>query len=164
MVLLKRWPAIMVAVLALVVGMVLLLQSSVMAQATGGTQTGGAETGGASVEAEAEGKAAEETGAEAGSGEEAAAGENPFAGDEEAVAAGQALYTGALGCYGCHGREGGGGMGPNISDANWIYGGDDASLFETLKNGRPNGMPAFGAAATDEQLWQVVSFVQSLSQ
>ena len=94
----------------------------------------------------------------------AAATESPVPLDDPAtIEAGKALFTGKLGCYGCHGQAGGGGMGPSLADATWIYGGDAAAIHETLVNGRPNGMPAFSGAATDEELWQVVAFVQSLS-
>jgi len=97
-------------------------------------------------------------------GSAAAATESPVPLDDPAtIEAGQALFTGKLGCYGCHGQAGGGGMGPSLADATWIYGSDEASIHETLVNGRPNGMPAFSGAATDEELWQVVAFVQSLS-
>lgn len=94
----------------------------------------------------------------------APASESPVPLDDPAtVEAGKALFTGKLGCYGCHGQAGGGGMGPSLADNQWIYGGDEATIHETLVNGRPNGMPKFGGAATDEELWQVVAFVQSLS-
>lgn len=94
----------------------------------------------------------------------AAASESPVPlADPATIEAGKALFTGKLGCYGCHGQAGGGGMGPSLADATWIYGSDAAAIHETLVNGRPNGMPAFSGAATDEELWQVVAFVQSLS-
>lgn len=90
----------------------------------------------------------------AGGAQEAAAGD---------AAAGEALFTGKLGCYGCHGRAGGGGMGPSLADANWVYGGDAASITETLVNGRPGGMPAFGGQASEEEIADVVAYVISLS-
>lgn len=108
---------------------------------------------------------AQETGGQEPSGQEgAAASESPVPLEDPAtIEAGQALFVGKLGCYGCHGQAGGGGMGPSLADNNWIYGGDPDSIHESLVNGRPNGMPAFAEAATDEELWQVVAFVRSLS-
>ncbi len=79
------------------------------------------------------------------------------------AAAGKALFTGKLGCYGCHGQAGGGGMGPSLADKTWTYGGDEASITETLQNGRPGGMPAFGAQASKKERADVVAFVISLS-
>lgn len=79
------------------------------------------------------------------------------------AAAGQELFTGKLGCYGCHGQAGGGGMGPSLADKTWVYGGDAASITETLQKGRPGGMPAFGEQASEKELADVVAFVISLS-
>lgn len=79
------------------------------------------------------------------------------------VEAGKALFTGKLGCYGCHGQAGGGGMGPSLADATWIYGGDAASVTETLVAGRPGGMPAFGGQASEKEIADVVAYVLSLS-
>lgn len=104
----------------------------------------------------------ESGGAAGGAG--AGASESPVPLDDPAtIEAGKALFTGKLGCYGCHGQAGGGGIGPSLADDTWIYGGDAATIHETLVNGRPNGMPKFGDAATDEELWQAVAFVQTLS-
>lgn len=54
-------------------------------------------------------------------------------------------------------------MGPALNDAQWIYGGDEAAVVESIANGRPGGMPAFGGQATPEQIQQVAAFVLSLS-
>jgi cytochrome c oxidase cbb3-type subunit 3 len=73
---------------------------------------------------------------------------------------GQRLYT-QMNCVGCH-AHGGGGMGPPLMDGQWIYGFDDASIFDSIMNGRPNGMPAFGARLSNDQAWQLVAYVKSL--
>lgn len=138
----NRTSAIVVLMTVLTVSALLLLQSPVTAQAAGAGAAGG-------------------VAAAAGSRPNM---DNPYKGDAAALEEGEALFTGALGCYGCHGTKGGGGIGPSLRDAAWIYGDDDASLFETLLHGRPNGMPAFGEAATDEQRWKVIAFMQSLGQ
>ncbi len=93
--------------------------------------------------APAEGEAEAAASAE-GEGEESAAGGGAAASDPAAIEAGQALFVGQLGCYGCHGQDGGGGMGPALNDATWIYRGDEASVTESVTNGRPGGMSAFG--------------------
>lgn len=79
------------------------------------------------------------------------------------AAAGKALFTGKLGCYGCHGQAGGGGMGPSLADKTWIYGGDAAAISESIHNGRPGGMPAFGSNASEQEIADVVAYVMSLS-
>jgi cytochrome c oxidase cbb3-type subunit 3 len=73
---------------------------------------------------------------------------------------GQRLYA-QMNCVGCH-AHGGGGMGPALMDGRWIYGFDDASTFESIVNGRPNGMPAFRPRLSDDQAWQLVAYVKSL--
>lgn len=93
------------------------------------------------------------------------AGENPFpADDQAAIQAGEALVTGSLACGSCHGPDLTGGLGPNLTDAEWIYGDSDADIFETLTSGRPGGMPSFAAQTSEEERWQIVTYIKSLSQ
>ena len=66
-------------------------------------------------------------------------------------------------CSGCHGGGGGGGMGATLSDAGWLYGHEPAAIYATIVEGRPNGMPAFGGRIPDDQVWQLVAYVRSLS-
>ena len=66
-------------------------------------------------------------------------------------------------CSGCHGGGGGGGMGATLSDPGWRYGHEPADIYATIVEGRPNGMPAFGGRIADEQVWQLVAYVRSLS-
>ena len=86
---------------------------------------------------------------------------SPYAGNAWAVAEGKRLYQ-SMNCNGCH-FQGGGGMGPALLDNRWIYGGDPRSLYTTIVEGRPNGMPAFGGKLADQQIWQLVAYVQSLA-
>jgi cytochrome c oxidase cbb3-type subunit 3 len=65
-------------------------------------------------------------------------------------------------CSGCH-SNGGGGMGPSLMDDEWIYGSRLEQIHQTLVEGRPNGMPAWGGKVPDEQLWQLAAYVRSLS-
>lgn len=86
---------------------------------------------------------------------------NPYTGNPEKIAAGKALWF-KMSCYGCHGTMGGGGMGPNLTDAEWRYGGDDTSVFTTIKFGRPGGMPPWGAKMSDDEILTVMAYVRSL--
>lgn len=85
---------------------------------------------------------------------------NPFAGDAEAAARGEALFS-AMNCDGCHGGGGVGFVGPSLIDGRWRYGGDDTALFQSIFYGRPQGMPAYGGLLPDTTVWQLVSFVNS---
>jgi cytochrome c oxidase cbb3-type subunit III len=86
---------------------------------------------------------------------------NPYADDPGAVAQGRQLYL-SFNCAGCHGGAGGGGIGPPLADAHWIYGGSDANIYATIVQGRPNGMPAFGPSLQGEAAWKLAAFVHSL--
>jgi cytochrome c oxidase cbb3-type subunit III len=65
-------------------------------------------------------------------------------------------------CSGCH-SHGGGGMGPALMDERWIYGSEAGRIYQTILEGRPNGMPAFGGRISDAQVWQLVAYVQSMT-
>jgi cytochrome c oxidase cbb3-type subunit 3 len=54
-------------------------------------------------------------------------------------------------------------MGPALMDDKWIYGREPAQVFASIAEGRPNGMPAFRNRLTDQQIWQLVNHVLSLS-
>jgi len=81
--------------------------------------------------------------------------------NSQAVTEGKRLYR-AYNCSGCH-SNGGGGMGPALMDDQWIYGGRLEQIHQTLVEGRPNGMPAWGGKIPDEQLWQISAYVRSMS-
>lgn len=87
---------------------------------------------------------------------------NPYEDDEHALAAGRQLYT-AMNCAGCHGPSGGGGMGPPLADADWIYGSAPENIVQSILAGRPNGMPAFGGRLPPSEAWKIATFVQHLS-
>jgi cytochrome c oxidase cbb3-type subunit 3 len=78
-----------------------------------------------------------------------------------AVSEGKRLYN-AWNCSGCH-FQGGGGIGPPLMDDQWIYGSQPENIFETIVEGRPNGMPSFGARLGNDQVWQLVAYVRSMS-
>ena len=87
--------------------------------------------------------------------------ELPYLSNAYAIAQGKRLF-GWYNCVGCH-AHGGGGMGPALMDDKWIYGSHPANIFETIVEGRPNGMPAWRGKIPDAQVWQLVAFVQSMS-
>jgi cytochrome c oxidase cbb3-type subunit 3 len=85
---------------------------------------------------------------------------NPNIKNAAAISDGMELYL-QMNCVGCH-FHGGGGIGPPLMDQKWIYGSDPENIFSTIVQGRPNGMPAFRAKLTDDQVWKIVAYVQSL--
>jgi cytochrome c oxidase cbb3-type subunit 3 len=78
-----------------------------------------------------------------------------------ALSEGRKLYE-HMNCVGCH-FHGGGGIGPALMDDQWIYGSDPAQIFSTIVEGRPNGMPSFKGRLSNQQVWQIVAYVRSLS-
>ena len=87
---------------------------------------------------------------------------NPYEENAYATSQGKRLYK-QYNCSGCHGSGGGGAMGPALMDDKWIYGSAPANIYATIVQGRPNGMPSFGGHIPDDQIWQLVAYVRSLS-
>jgi cytochrome c oxidase cbb3-type subunit III len=86
---------------------------------------------------------------------------SPFQGNAWGVSEGKRLYS-TFNCVGCHGN-GGGAIGPALMDGEWIYGWEPINVFSTIVEGRPNGMPSFRNKIPEQQVWQLVAYVQSLS-
>ncbi|MGI8740622.1 MAG: c-type cytochrome [Gammaproteobacteria bacterium] len=86
---------------------------------------------------------------------------NPLEGDKQAIATGETLFN-AMNCSGCHAPEAGGGMGPALTDTTWVYGDQPADIYLTISNGRPNGMPSYGHTLPAEQIWQLVTYIETL--
>jgi cytochrome c oxidase cbb3-type subunit 3 len=85
---------------------------------------------------------------------------NPYRGDAAAVAEGQQVF--ATICAACHKPDGSGLVGPSLVDPYSKYGTDDATLFETVSNGRPAGMPAWSSQLGSEKIWKVLAYVETL--
>jgi cytochrome c oxidase cbb3-type subunit III len=88
---------------------------------------------------------------------------NPMADNPTAVDAGHALF-GKMNCAGCHGYDLTGGMGPDLTDASWQYGGKPGEIFHTIAEGAPRGMPAWKDKLTPDEIWQLVAYIQSKHQ
>jgi cytochrome c oxidase cbb3-type subunit 3 len=73
---------------------------------------------------------------------------------------GKKLFT-WFNCNGCHG-SGGGGSGPALIDNQWIYGGSIENIVQTIREGRPNGMPSFRGKIPDDQIWEIAAYVRSM--
>lgn len=87
---------------------------------------------------------------------------NPLADDPDAVQRGMKDFT-VFNCSGCHMANGGGGMGPALSNSTWIYRSSPANIYLDIAQGRAAGMPAFGAMLPDRTIWELVAYIQSIS-
>ncbi len=91
--------------------------------------------------------------------------ENPLAGDPEAVQRGGSVF--ASNCAACHGAEGEGGIGADLTDGVWVGAGDtisDAGIFEIISHGTQKGMPPYGNQLSKDDIWALVTFIRSLNQ
>lgn len=77
------------------------------------------------------------------------------------MAAGKAIFIEK--CTACHLADGGGLVGPNLTDDYWIHGGSVSSIFKSIKYGWPDkGMIAWKDQFSDKQINELASFVKSL--
>lgn len=87
-------------------------------------------------------------------------GVNPFEGNAQAALQGERLFKQF--CGPCHGYDARGGQGPNLTDEVWVHGGSDQEIFRTIHDGVPGTrMREFGSVLTDEEMWQLVTFIRS---
>ncbi len=83
--------------------------------------------------------------------------------DPKAMEAGRRLFV--TYCAQCHGSDAGGAPGfPNLRDSDWLYGGDPATIKQTILDGRNGQMPSMAAAVGGDQgVEEVAHYVLSLS-
>jgi mono/diheme cytochrome c family protein len=87
---------------------------------------------------------------------------NPREHDPRAIEEGKQLFV-SYNCADCHGGEGSGGMGPSLQDGRWHFGGSPGEVYESISEGRPDGMPSWGGRINDAQIWALVAYVRTLS-
>ena len=87
---------------------------------------------------------------------------HPYEGDARAAEEGKRLFV-AYNCIDCHGADGAGGMGPSFQDGRWHFGGTPAAVFQSIYEGRPDGMPTWGGRIADDQIWKLTAYVRSLA-
>jgi cytochrome c oxidase cbb3-type subunit 3 len=86
---------------------------------------------------------------------------NPYAGDAKRADEGAKLFV-SYNCLDCHGADGSGAMGPSLQDGRWHFGGTPGDIFQSIYEGRPDGMPSWGGRIGDDQIWRLVTYVQTL--
>jgi len=75
---------------------------------------------------------------------------------------GETIYQ--TNCMACHAPDGGGGIGPNLTDEHWILGGGIKNVFHTVSEGgrAGKGMIAWKSSLKPAEIQQVASYVLSL--
>src|SRR5579864_1075446 len=86
---------------------------------------------------------------------------NPLAGDPAVIKEGASLFR--TDCSPCHGLNArGGGRGPDLTSGQWLHGGSDAAIFQTISQGVPGTeMPA--NPFEDSETWTLVAYLRSVS-
>jgi cytochrome c oxidase cbb3-type subunit 3 len=81
--------------------------------------------------------------------------------DATALGEGKKLFGSS--CAPCHGAEGQGVVGPNLTDDYWLYKGSVKDVFKTIKYGIPEkGMKSWKDDFSPVQLAQITSYIKSL--
>ena len=77
------------------------------------------------------------------------------------IASGQKLFS--TSCAPCHGAQGQGVVGPNLTDDYWLHGGQVKAVFSTIKYGVPEkGMKSWKDDFSPKQLAQLTSYIKSI--
>src|ERR1700693_565616 len=96
-----------------------------------------------------------------------AQGKNPYTGDAKMAKLGESQFR--ANCAFCHGLGArGGGRGPDLTRTPKKHGDSDAEIFNTINNGvpgtamPPNGATQQGVGMTEEEIWQVLTYIRSV--
>jgi cytochrome c oxidase cbb3-type subunit 2 len=96
---------------------------------------------------------------------------NPLVNNEEALAFGKRLYE--MNCTGCHGIDGKGDVGSNLTDVIWLGTQapiEDWEIFQVISNGTTKGfkrqaeggMVPFGDFMGKQKIWSIVAYIRSI--
>jgi cytochrome c oxidase cbb3-type subunit 3 len=81
--------------------------------------------------------------------------------DAHEIGEGKNIYV--KNCVACHGNDGQGGVGPNLTDDFWLHGGGVKNVFRTIAEGVPiKGMISWKTQLAPKQIQEVASFVLTL--
>ncbi len=84
-----------------------------------------------------------------------------LAADTTTIARGRQTFTQS--CVACHGPNGEGAIGPNLTDGSWIHGGAPSAILSTVRNGvLAKGMPQWGPMLGVRATTSVVAYVLSI--
>ena len=86
--------------------------------------------------------------------------------DPEAVARGRALFIGTCAGY-CHKTTPEASDAPYLFDSEWIHGGSDEAIYNTIVNGVPGTrMIAFGTNFPEGEadLWKIIAYLRTSQQ
>ncbi|MEP7165713.1 MAG: cbb3-type cytochrome c oxidase N-terminal domain-containing protein [Ferruginibacter sp.] len=77
------------------------------------------------------------------------------------IAAGKEIFTSV--CWACHGKQGEGGAGPNLTDDHWLHKGSLADIYQSIKHGYPDkGMQSWEKNFTPNEINDLAGFIITL--
>ncbi|WP_346319750.1 c-type cytochrome [Chitinophaga sp. YIM B06452] len=86
----------------------------------------------------------------------------PELNDESSLKAGRLTFVSK--CAVCHGSQGKGTVGPDLTDNTWLHGGSTKEIFHTIWNGVPEkGMKPWKGSLTGRQVAEVVAYIHSIN-
>lgn len=81
--------------------------------------------------------------------------------DEGKVRGGSEIYQSK--CASCHGPQGQGTIGPNLTDSYWIHGGKAGDIARVVHKGvAEKGMPPWGSVLSEAEVYSVIAYVHSI--
>jgi cytochrome c oxidase cbb3-type subunit 3 len=81
--------------------------------------------------------------------------------DANGLITGKSLFE--ANCVACHLKDGGGNVGPNLTDDYWLHKGSLNDIYHTIKNGYPDkGMQSWSSTFSDKEISFLASYVKSL--
>ena len=85
-----------------------------------------------------------------------------FSDDQAIIDSGKKIYD--MQCASCHRNDGGGNIGPNLTDAYWLHGGSISDIYSTIKYGVPQkGMIPWEPLLSPEQMRDVSSYIMTMA-
>lgn len=80
---------------------------------------------------------------------------------ETSVKAGRLTFVSK--CAVCHGSQGKGMAGPDLTDSTWLHGGSTKEIFHTIWNGVPEkGMKPWKGSLSGQQVAEVIAYIHSI--
>lgn len=81
--------------------------------------------------------------------------------DASGLAKGKEIFT--TSCWPCHGKQGEGGVGPNLTDNYWLHKGGLNDIYQSIKHGYPDkGMQAWGKNFSAKEINNLAGYIKSL--
>ncbi len=81
--------------------------------------------------------------------------------DANGLAAGKEIFTTV--CWACHGKQGEGGAGPNLTDNYWLHKGSISDVYQSIKHGYPDkGMQAWEKNYSPKEINNLAGYIKTL--